>query len=158
MNTDVMTSRPPFRIGRRLGAVVGAGLLVLALGNPASAKEVGSGGGGVTAPAACSPVSRLTAKSDPRAGETGFATSDVSYGVKPCTNGQAVTVAVSVYETLNPASVVYSDPAAALNGKFTVVGIKARTSYTVKVVVTDAATGAVAGTGTITTAAIPKGV
>ncbi|MEQ1701608.1 MAG: hypothetical protein ABMA25_15980 [Ilumatobacteraceae bacterium] len=139
-------------------ALLGAALITAA---PATgfAKEIGSGGapagGGA---AACSPISSLVVKADARAGETGLATIDVSYGVKPCTNGQAVTANVSVGEYLNPAVVVYDNPGAPLNGKFTVAGVRVRVTYKVTVTVIDSATGAVAGTQSAFVAAIPKGV
>ena len=155
-----MTATParPTSTRRRLGAaLLGAGLLVSAWGGVASAKEIGSGGGGGTATATCSPVSSLTARSDARAGETGLATIDVSYGVKSCTKA-AVTASVTVAEYANPAAVVYDNPTAALNGKFTVFGVKVRTTYKVTVSVYDAATGASVGSSSVYAAAIPKGV
>lgn len=145
---------------RRLATVLGGGALLLALvGGTAAAKEIGSGGGGGGGgTAVCNPVSSLTVKADPRVGELGFANLDASYGVKPCTNGQAVTVHVSVYEYLDNSVVVYDDPAALLNGKFTVNGIRVRVTYVVKVEVFDAATGQLAGSQSAFVAAIPKGV
>jgi len=123
------------------------------------AKEIASGGatGGVTTPA-CSPVSSLVVKGDAKTAETGLASIAVSYGVKPCTNGQAVTAGVTISEYLNPAVVVYNNPNASLNGKFTVSGVRLSTSYKVTVTVVDTATGSIAGTQTTFVAAVPKGV
>lgn len=140
-------------------ALLAVAVLAMAAVAIASAKEItsggGGGGGGITA---CNPVSSLKAKGDARAGETGLATIDVSYSVKPCDNGQTVSVHVSVYESLNRAQVVWDDPAAAQSQSFTVFGVKTRTSYIVKVDVIDVATGLSAGAQSISVAAIPKGV
>jgi len=137
--------------------VTAIALLLLSSCAPAFAKEITSGGGGVGGTTTCNPVSSLTAKGDPRVGETGLSSIDVSYSVKPCINGQMVRVQTDVYESLTGAS-AYLNTDSPLNGKFTVFGIKVRTSYTVRVTVTDTATNAVVGTQTIFAAAIPKGV
>ena len=153
------TPRSPRPARRRLAAaLLGAGVLVAAFGgSAASAKEIGSGGGGTTTPT-CNPVSSLTVRSDARAGETGLATIDVSYGVKPCDGKQVVTAATKVSEYLNPTVVAYQNPSAPLNGKFTVFGVRVRVTYKVTVSVYDAATGAFVGELSTYTAAIPKGV
>ncbi|MFN8020114.1 MAG: hypothetical protein U0Q03_01190 [Acidimicrobiales bacterium] len=148
---------------RRFGAVLTGGLLVVGLGvgavaGSASAKEVGSGGGGGGTTATCNPVTSLTYKGDARVGETGLASIDVSYGVKPCDSAQSVVVTTKVAQLTNPANVVWDDPAAPQNGRFTVFGTTTRTSYLVTVSVYDASTGVLAGTRSITAAAIPKGV
>lgn len=143
---------------RPLAAVLLAATLVLAFAGTAGAREVASGGGGGGGGGGtCTPVTSLKTRADARAGETGLATMDVDYAVKSCT-GAAVTVDVVVYRTLTPSDVVWDQPSAPLSGKFTVFGIQVRTSYTVKLTVRDAATGAVVGTGTASAAAIPKGV
>lgn len=123
------------------------------------AKEIGSGGatGGVTTPT-CSPVSSLVVKGDAKTAETGLASIAVSYGVKPCTNGQAVMASVTVSEYLNPSVVVYDNPGAPLNGKFTVFGVRLSTSYKVTVTVVDTATGTIAGSQSAYVAAVPRGV
>ena len=143
---------------RLLAATMLGAALIAAAPATGFAKEIGSGGGGGGGTATCSPVSSLVVKADARAGETGLATIDVSYGVKPCINGQAVTASVSVSEYLNPAVVMYDNPTAPLNGKFTVFGVRVRVTYKVTVTVIDVATGAVAGTQSAFVAAIPKGV
>ena len=156
MSLSTNPSRP--RLGRRLGAVVAVGVLAVGIGvASAQAKEIGSGGGtgGTTT---CSPVSSLTVKSDARVGELGIAAIDVSYGVKPCVKGQLVNVATSVNELATPDVFVWLDLAAPANGKFTVGGVKVRTTYKVTVTVVDATTGAVVGAQSVYTAAIPKGV
>jgi hypothetical protein len=138
------------------GVALAAVMLLTA--SPVFAKEITSGGTvGTGVPVACNPVSSLTAKGDPRVGETGLASIDVSYSVKPCVNGQAVTAQAEVYEYLTGTS-AYLNPAAPLNGKFTAFGIKVRTSYIVKITVYDATTGAVVGSQSVFAAAIPKGV
>ena len=131
--------RSSTRLRRRATAVLAAGVIVLsAAAATASAKEIGSGGGGGGGTATCNPVSSLTVKADPRVGELGFANIAVSYSVKPCVNGQIVTVANTVSEYAAPSVVVYSDPAAPLNGKFAVNGVRVRTTYKVTIDVLDA--------------------
>jgi hypothetical protein len=141
-----------------VAGVLVAGLMTVALAGTASAKEITSGGGTGGTTTTCSPVSSLTTRGDARVGETGLASIDINWGVKPCDSKQAVTVDVTMYESANPAAVAYSNPAAPLSGRVTVFGIKIRTSYTVKVTVRDAATGALVGTGTAFAGATPKGV
>ncbi len=145
------------RCGRRLGLLFALALLVLGAFSPAAgAKEIGSGGGTVTT-TACNPVSSLSYRGDARVGETGLASIDVDYVVKSCTKA-AVTASVTMYEYLAPANVVWDQANAPLSGRFTVFGVKTRTSYLVRVDVFDAATGTKVGTRSITAAAIPKGV
>ena len=156
--TNATTSSHP-RLGRRLGVGIAAGLLAVGLGvATVQAKEIGSGGGGGGTVTTCSPVSSLSVKSDARVGELGFAAIDVSYGVKPCVAGQAVTVTTSVNEYSTPGVYAWLQLGAPLNGKFTVNGVKVRTTYQVTVTVVDAVTGAVVGSQSAYTAAIPKGV
>ncbi len=154
------TTARPSALRRRLGAVaLGASVLAVACtGTAASAKEIGSGSGTGITTTACSPVTSLITKGDPKVGETGLASIAVTYGVKACDKGQTVKAAVSVYQYTAPSNVLYDAPDAPLSGKFTVFGVKLSTSYVVKVTVTDAATGAVVGTGTAFAAAVPKGV
>ena len=151
-----MTSHRTSRI-RLVAATIGAALLVGTMAGTAGAKEIGSGGttGGTVTPT-CSPISSLTVKSDPRVGETGLALTQIDYGVKPCTNGQALTVTLSVTEYTTGISVL-DYPNAPLSGRLS-VAIKVRTTYVVRVTAFDAATGAVAGSQTAFTAAVPKGV
>lgn len=148
----------PARARRMFAVVLGSAVLAAAVPAAAFAKEIGSGaGGGVVTPAACNPVTSLTAKGDATTGETGLATISVSYNVKPCTNGQSVIVDTKVYETAAPAAVSYDNPAAALSGKFVAVA-RVRVSYTVKVTVFDAVTGIQVGTLSVFAAAVPKPV
>lgn len=157
MSHSIHSSR--LRLGRRVGAVIATGILAVGIGVASvQAKEIGSGGGGGGGTATCSPISSLTVKSDARVGELGIAAIDVSYGVKPCVQGQVVNVATSVNELSTPDVFVWLDLAAPLNGKFTVGGVKVRTTYKVTVTVVDATTGAVVGAQSVYTAAIPKGV
>lgn len=153
----------PARTRRRLGLTflsVGAAALALTAG-VASAKEItsggGGGGGGGGGTTTCVPVTSLTAKGDPKVGELGFASIDVSYSVKPC-DADPVIVHTSVAAWADPTQVVYDNPTALENGKFTVNGVKVRTTYKVTVAVTDAVTGAAEGTSSVFVAAIPKGV
>lgn len=153
----VSSPAPTSRLARRLAAaVVGAGLLVGAASGVASAKEVTSGPTG-TATTTCSPVSSLTYKGDARVGETGVSSITVSYGVKPC-DKNPVIVDVRLYLSADPTAVAYDDPAAALDGKITVTGVKVNTSYTAKVSVYDAATGTLVGSKQIFAAAKTKPV
>lgn len=103
------------------------------------------------------PVTSLTAKGDPRVGELGFAAIDVTYSVKPC-DADPVTVHTTVAEYFNATQVVYDNPAALLNDKFRVNGVRVRTTYKVTVEVTDAVTGVREGISSISVAAVPKGV
>ena len=145
---------------RRAGAAVAAGLLLLGLGfGSAQAKEIGSGTGGGGGGTVCLPITSLGAKSDPRVGELGFASIDVNYSVKPCFSGQTLTVTREVVEYLVPANVLYSATSSSdLTGRFTVNGVKVRTTYRVTVTVVDVATNGVIGSQSVYTAAIPKGV
>ena len=144
---------------RQAGLLLGLGLAAASFSGTAVAKEIGSGGtvGGVGT-AVCNPVTSLTVKSDPRVGELGFASIQTSYGVKPCTNGQAVTVEAKISEWANPSVVIYDDPNAPLNNKFVANGVRLRVTYQVTISVYDATTGALAGTLSAFTAAVPKGV
>lgn len=140
-------------------ALLGTALLAAAV--PATSFAKGGVGEGVPAAggtAACSPISSLTVKADPKVAETGLANVAVTYGVKPCTNGQAVTANVTVAEYLNPAAVIYDWQDAPLSGKFTASGVRVRVTYKVTVTVIDTATGAVAGTQSAFVAAVPKPV
>jgi len=153
---QIPTARPARRRTARLAAVVlGVTLLAGALAGPASAKEITSGGGG-GGTVTCSPISSLSAKGDARVGETGLASVDVNYSVKPCVDGQAVTVRVLMTESANPSVVVWDDAAAPQSGRFTVLGIRVGVSYRVTVSVTDAATGAVVGLQSIFAGAARK--
>ena len=139
-----------------LAPAVAATMLAL-VAPAATAKETTSGGGGTTTTTTCSPVSSLKAQGDPSNGELGMATIDVDYSVKPCSSKQVVTVETTVAEYFDPSAVVWDDPAAPESGKFTVYGVKLRTTYVVTVTVLDAATGAVVGSATKSAAATPKG-
>jgi hypothetical protein len=144
---------------RRRAAVItaAAGLVLASAVGTASAKEVTSGGTPVpTGP--CNPVSSLTYKGDATTSDTGAASIQISYGVKPCDKSQVVTVDTQLFRNGNPAEVHYDDTAAPLSGRFTVFGVTANTSYIAKVTVYDAATGAVLGSKQIFAAAVYKGV
>ena len=133
-------------------------LLLLGATNPAAAKEVTSGGiPPATTPVTCNPIKSLTMKSDTRVSETGLAATDLNYSVTPCDKNVPIRTEVTVAEWLTH-TVVYSDTDAASTGKFTVFGIKVRTTYQGTVTVYDALTGEVLGTQSVFTAAIPKGV
>jgi hypothetical protein len=149
-------SMPRSTTTRRLVFAAAAVTAALSLAAPASAKEIASGGTPVSS--TCSPVSNLKAQGDARAGETGLATIDVDYDVKPCNSKQAVTVETTVAESFNPSVVVWDDTAAPESGRFTVSGVKLRTTYKVTVIVRDAATGSTLGTASVSAAAVPKGV
>lgn len=145
------------RVLRRFAALaLTAVVLVGSASGVASAKEIGSGGGGGGTTTTCNPVSSLGYKGDATTSDTGVGSITISYGVKPCTKGQAVIVDVKLYESANPASVVYTNPSAPLSGKFTVSGVRTNFSYSAKVTVYDATTGAVTGSATIFAAAVRK--
>jgi hypothetical protein len=143
---------------RRHAALVSvAGALVLAaVTGTASAKE--TAGGTPAAPAACSPITSLGYKGDPRVGETGLSTVTVSYAVKPCVPGQSVTVAARVFLSTDQSIQPYDESSIPLSGKFVAVGITPNTSYTATITVTDTATGAVVDTRSIFVAAKTKPV
>lgn len=149
------TSPAPRRARRGLAVALGVVVLLGAFAGTASAKEIGSGGGTVTT-TACNPVSSLSYKGDATTSDTGAATVKVTYGVKSCTKA-AVTASVTMFQSAVPSNVVYADANAALSGKFT-VGVKANTSYQVRIDVYDAGTGTLVGTKTIFAAAVYKGV
>ena len=130
-------------------------MLLIGANQAALGKELGSGGigGGVTA--GCQPVTSLTAKGDAKIGETGLASVQVGWGVKPCTAGQAVRVVVTITNWTTK-EVVYSDTNAALNNKITAF-VAARYSYQCTVTVIDTATGGVEGASTVFASTIPKG-
>jgi hypothetical protein len=117
-----------------------------------SAKEVGSGGTPVST--VCNPVNKLSYRGDARVGELGFASIDISYGVKSC-DGSAVTVKVELIESATNA-VFYTYENAPLSAKVTVTGVKQNTSYKALVTVYDATTGAVVGSKWIYAAAVRK--
>lgn len=142
---------------RAFTAAAVSGLVLGAAAGAAQAKEVGSGGTPAPAPSACNPVASIGYKGDATTSDTGAATVQVDYVVKPCVKGQVVTVDAQVYLTADPASVAYDDPAAPQSGRFT-AGVTANKSYIAKITVTDAATGLVAGTKQIYVAAVYKGV
>jgi hypothetical protein len=144
---------------RALAASAGIGIVASMATGVASAKETGSGGAtGTPATTTCNPVSSLSYKGDTSTSDTGAASIQVDYGVKPCVKGQAITIDTQVYLSANPSLVYYDNPAAPASGRFTVFGITANTSYIVKVTVSDATTGAVVGTRSIYAAAVYKGV
>lgn len=138
------------RVLRRVAAVaLTAVVLVGTAAGVASAKELP--GGGTTT---CNPVTSLGYKGDATTSDTGVGTITINYAVKPCTKGQAVVVDVKLYESANPAAIAYQNPKAPLSGKFTAAGVRTNYSYTAKVTVYDAATGAVTGSTSIFAAAI----
>ena len=79
----------------------------------------------------------------------------MSYGVKSC-DGAAVTARLAVFLSANPSVSAYDD-AVPLSGKVTAV-VTRNTSYTAKVDVFDAASGALVGSRQIYVAAVYKGV
>ncbi len=96
----------------------------------------------------CSPISSFSVKGDARVGETGLASIDVNYSVKPCVNGQSVRVVSQVIESSN-GFVLYDDQNAPPQNKYTVFGIKVSTSYRCVLTVLDGATGSVLGSSTL---------
>jgi hypothetical protein len=137
---------------------VAAGLALATAVGTASAKEVTSGGTPVPTTTTCNPVTSLSYKGDATTSDTGAASIQVSYGVKPCDKAQVVTVDTQLFRNGSPAEVHYDDTDAPLSGRFTVFGVTANTSYIAKVTVYDAATGAVLGSKQIFAAAVYKGV
>lgn len=144
---------------------VAGGLVVGSLAGVASAKggvgggggAAGGGGGGGGTSATCDPVSSLTYKGDATTGDTNLSTVQVSYSVKPCSNGQTVTVDTQVALLADQTQKVYEQTGAALSGRFTTV-VVANTSYLATVTVHDADTGDLVGSSTIFVAALRKRV
>lgn len=150
-------------MGRKgLFAIIAAVLFAattLGFSGVSSARNGGAevvGGGGAPA-AVCAPVKSLTYRGDARVGETGLSSIDVNYSTAPCDKTIPTRVEVVMFQS-STGEIVYSDTDALASGKFTVFGVKVRTSYQVKVSVVNATTGEVTGSQTIFAAAIPKGV
>ena len=129
--------------------------LLLVAGGIADAKEIGSGAGGGVGTVVCNPVSSLTAKGDPRVGETGLASVQIGWGVKPCNANQAIVVTLTV-RSWNTGATVYSDTNAAANSKITLY-VPSRQLYYCTITVVDAFTGATLGTSTVSASTVPKG-
>lgn len=156
--SNTITTAKAARLRKLIGGAALGAALVGALPAAAFAKEIGSGGGtGGGGTTVCSPISSLTVRADAKTSDVRVGTVQVSYGVKPCTNGQSLTVRTTVAEYLNPAVVVYDNPAAPLDGRFT-VGINIRVTYVITVAAYDAVTGALAGSQKAYAAAVPKPV
>ncbi len=130
-------------------------LLLIGANEASLGGEVGTGGGGGGVTAVCQPVTSLTAKGDPKLGETGLASVQLGWGVKPCTAGQSVRVLVTVTDW-STKEVVYSDANAPLNGKITTF-VAVRKTYQCTVTVIAVTTGAVEGTRTVYASTVPKG-
>lgn len=138
------------------GAVIGVALAA-AVPATAFAKEIGSGGTTTGGTTTCSPITSLSVRADAKTSDLRVGTVQVSYGVKACTNGQALTVRTTVAEYLDPSVVVYDNPAAPLDGKFT-VGVNIRVTYVITIAAYDSVTGALAGSQKAYAAAVPKPV
>lgn len=145
-------------VRRALSVVMLGTAIAAAVPAVAYAKEIGSGTGGGGTTTACSPISSLSVRADATTSDTGSGSIQVAYGVKACTNGQALSATTTVAEYLDPSVVFYNNPAAPLNGKFTLYGVRTRVTYVVTITAYDLATGAVAGSQKAYVAAIPKGV
>ncbi len=130
-------------------------LLLIGANQAALGGEVGTGGGGGGVTAGCQPVTSLTAKGDSKIGETGLASVQLGWAVKPCTAGQAVRVVTTITKW-STKEVVYSDENAPLNSKITAF-VAVRNTYQCTVTVIDVATGAVEGTSTVYASTVPKG-
>lgn len=155
--TTESSTRPALVRGAALLAVAGT-LALVSMAGVASAKgDAGSGGGGTGVPAACNPVSSLTYKGDATTAETGLATVQVSYSVKPCATGQAVTVDTEVALSADRTSLAYQATDAPLSGRFTAT-VVANTSYVATVTVRDVATGDPVASSSIFVAARSKRV
>lgn len=135
-------------------------MLVGALVSPVTihARELTSGGttGGGNVMPACSPVNSLSVKGDARVGETGLASVEMSWSVKPCDKAQSVRVVAEVINWKTQ-ELMYQDTNALLSGKATVY-IPNRQLYTGKITVLDTLTGEVLGTKSFTVSTTPKGV
>jgi hypothetical protein len=67
-------------------------------------------------------------------------------------------VETQVAEYVDPSVVLWDDTAAPMSGKFTLSGVKIRTTCVVTVIVRDPVTGATVGSASKSAAAVPKGV
>ncbi len=95
-------------------------------------------------------------RGDVRDGETGLATMNMTWSVKPC-DTRAIRVVVEMKASIS-GEVMYLDENAPLSGSVLVSGIKIRTAYTEMVTVYDAVTGEVIGWKSTAAAANPKPV
>lgn len=142
------------KIARFFAGLLGA--VILATSGSVVAKEITSGGGGGGGGAVvCSAVKSLTAKGDARVGETGLASIDLNWSVKPCNPGQAVRVVATITNRTSK-EVVYLDVDAALSSKVTVF-VASRQVYNCAISIVDAVTGLVLETKTVSVSTIPKG-
>jgi len=135
---------------RRVLAVATGAVAVLALAGPASAKEINNtvvsiAPGVTTTTTGCSPIQSLKITGDATNAETGMASIQVDYQVKPCDSKQVVTVETIMADYFDPSVVLYDDPAAPQSGRFTVSGVTIAHNYRVTILVRDAVTGATVG-------------
>lgn len=129
--------------------------IALVTAGVSAAKEIGSGGGGVVVVGGCSPIASLNAKGDAKVGETGLASIQLGWSVKPCDPAQPVRVVVSIVNW-NTKVVVYSDADAELNSKITIY-VPSRQTYQCIITVVDDFTGVVLDSGSVFTSTVPKG-
>lgn len=118
-------------------------------------REITSGGGG--GGSVCSPISSFNVKGDYRAGETGTSTIDVNYSIKPCINGQLLSVKSEVLDW-DTKEVLYTESNTPLSWKYTFRQSGLYGLYTVKLYVYDVTTGTLVATQSISVSLVSKGV
>ena len=120
-------------------------------------REITSGGGGGGGGSVCSPISSFNVKGDYRAGETGTSTIDVNYSIKPCINGQLLSVKSEVLDW-DTKEVLYTESNTPLSWKYTFRQSGLYGLYTVKLYVYDVTTGTLVATQSISVSLVSKGV
>ena len=120
-------------------------------------REITSGGGGGGGGSVCSPISSFNVKGDYRAGETGTSTIDVNYSIKPCINGQLLSVKSEVLDW-DTKEVLYTESNTPLSWKYTFRPSGLYGLYTVKLYVYDVTTGTLVATQSISVSLVSKGV
>lgn len=120
-------------------------------------KEITSGGGGGGGGSVCTPISSFTVKGDYRAGETGTSTIDVNYSIKPCINGQVLSVRSEIYKW-DTKQIVYFEENTPLSRKYTFRQAGLYGLYGIKLYVYDATTGALVASQVLTVSLVSKGV
>lgn len=120
-------------------------------------REITSGGGGGGGGSVCSPISSFNVKGDYRAGETGTSTINVNYSIKPCINGQLLSVKSEVLDW-DTKEVLYTESNTPLSWKYTFRQSGLYGLYTVKLYVYDVTTGTLVATQSISVSLVSKGV
>jgi hypothetical protein len=148
---------------RRSLVITGCVAATLSLAGPASAKEINntvvSIAPGVVTSDPCQ-VKSFKTSSVTGVGDTGLSSISADYQVAVCdSKSNPLAVDVLVFESWDPSIVMRDEPNAPLSDKFTILGVKVGTSYTITLTVRDAVTGATLATASRSAkASYPTGV